>query len=242
VNNYHIPNHVHFAFQPGAVVFLDLRSDRYSLLVGRHASTFKNLCLQTFDSANRTLSPDRLTAPTDANVVQTLITELLENNLLATVKDPRTIPRHTDIVPPSRDLPTHQSARNTTLTMKDAWRVFVSCAASYYRLKRLGIEEIIRAIDSRKTREKPGDSAPTLEIARIVNTYKRLRTLFPVNYLCLFDSLSLLDFLGRHNLYVTLVFAVKLDPWAAHCWLQYGAVILNEDLEEARTYVPIMAV
>jgi hypothetical protein len=86
------------------------------------------------------------------------------------------------------------------------------------------------------------NTATLAEIRGVVLLYNKLRPLFPRNYLCLFDSISLLKFLSLYDYHPDIIFAVKLDPWNAHCWLQYGTVTLNESLAEACTYLPIMSV
>ena len=40
----------------------------------------------------------------------------------------------------------------------------------------------------------------------------------------------------------TVVFGVRLQPFAAHCWLQLGPHVIVGDLEQARMFVPILAV
>lgn len=40
----------------------------------------------------------------------------------------------------------------------------------------------------------------------------------------------------------TLVFGVRLEPFAAHCWLQWGSAVVVGDLEQARMFTPILAV
>jgi hypothetical protein len=59
---------------------------------------------------------------------------------------------------------------------------------------------------------------------------------------CLADSLALSRFLSRRNVASAMVFGVKLDPFAAHCWLQQDDVILNDAADAVATFTPIMAV
>jgi hypothetical protein len=40
----------------------------------------------------------------------------------------------------------------------------------------------------------------------------------------------------------TLVFGVRLAPFAAHCWLQWHEAVIVGDLEQARMFTPILAV
>ena len=76
----------------------------------------------------------------------------------------------------------------------------------------------------------------------LVDIFGRLRSLFPRRYLCLFDSLALIEFLARYDLFPSWIFGVRLEPWAAHCWVQEAGHIFNEELEEAAGYTPVMGI
>jgi hypothetical protein len=59
---------------------------------------------------------------------------------------------------------------------------------------------------------------------------------------CLHDSLAVLEFLARHELFPTWVFGVRARPFAAHCWVQHADIVLNDTFEHVSSYVPIMVV
>jgi hypothetical protein len=77
---------------------------------------------------------------------------------------------------------------------------------------------------------------------RLYSVFSALRPIYPRDYLCLFDSLAFLEFLSAYGLFPTWVFAVTSDPFTAHCWVQQGDVVLNDSVERASGYVPIMTV
>ena len=90
-----------------------------------------------------------------------------------------------------------------------------------------------------------GSSTKSLEDSNAVTliaAFKDLRPLYPRPYLCLFDSLALLEFLAGYHSYPRIVFGVVADPFQAHCWLQDGSVVLNDDLERVGRYKPILSV
>ncbi|WP_407352868.1 lasso peptide biosynthesis B2 protein [Luteimonas sp. R10] len=64
----------------------------------------------------------------------------------------------------------------------------------------------------------------------------------PVERTCLLDSLSLARFLARRRLAAAIVFGVTLHPFAAHCWVQAGDLVLNETLSDANAYTPIRVI
>jgi len=79
-------------------------------------------------------------------------------------------------------------------------------------------------------------------MGHLVSTFHGLRPFFPRDYLCLFDSLALFIFLANHGVSPRWVFGVQSDPFAAHCWLQEGPLLLNDTLDRVTPYTPIMSV
>jgi hypothetical protein len=72
--------------------------------------------------------------------------------------------------------------------------------------------------------------------------FERLRLFYPRSYLCLFDSLALIHFLARFDVYPDWVFGVNADPFEAHCWVQAGNVVLNDTVARVSGFTPIMVV
>jgi hypothetical protein len=103
------------------------------------------------------------------------------------------------------------------------------------------LERTVSSVAGRKNRHPPATPDPDA-VRALVSAFQSLRSLFPANYLCLFDSLALLYFLAMDGIYPTWVFAVRFDPWKAHCWLQTDTVLLNEEVDETSEYTPIMAI
>ena len=79
-------------------------------------------------------------------------------------------------------------------------------------------------------------------VTALVQRFVRLRPMYPRAYLCLFDSLALLRFLASHHVFPDLIFGVIAEPFEAHCWLQNGSVIVNDDLERIAHYTPILSI
>jgi hypothetical protein len=51
----------------------------------------------------------------------------------------------------------------------------------------------------------------------------------------------MLEFLASYRFLPQVVFGVIADPFQAHCWLQEGNVVLNDDLERVGKYKPILS-
>lgn len=58
---------------------------------------------------------------------------------------------------------------------------------------------------------------------------------------CLYRSFLLLRLLNRTGLDATWMFGVRTWPFAAHCWLQVGDTVIDDDLDHVAGYSPILA-
>jgi hypothetical protein len=113
-----------------------------------------------------------------------------------------------------------------------------------FALRFWALERVIRRVRSRKA-ARSGTSAP-LDVARmrrLVDTFARLRVfLFSHRNKCLQDSLALLEFLARYDVFPDWVFAVRARPFVAHCWVQYQDLVFNDTAEHVGSYTPIMVI
>jgi hypothetical protein len=129
-----------------------------------------------------------------------------------------------------------------SITPMHVVRFFSSCAWATFRLRFCKIEYTVNAVKRRKAGFERFSSTDIHKARELTAIFSVLRALFPRNYLCLYDSLALIHFLGRYEVFPDWVFGVTLEPWGAHCWVQNGRFIFNEDVEEAAGYTPVMLV
>jgi Transglutaminase-like superfamily len=122
-------------------------------------------------------------------------------------------------------------------------RFFLACARIDRSLRKGKLALVLTRIKRRRIRAGPRTKwLEDSDAIRLIIAFKNLRPLYPRPYLCLFDSLALLEFLAGHHSYPRIVFGVVADPFQAHCWLQEGGVLLNDDLERVGRYKPILSV
>jgi len=228
MDTYLLPMHVHLCRRGDEFVFLDLRQDDYTLVNGPAAAALRASLFGERDSNSNAIPA-------------TALQELLEGGLLTKSADAGKPLAVTDVEIATEallDLETMPAAR---ITLVRFCRFFAACLHAFVRLRWGRLENTIGAVSRRKARH----AADRFDLARareLTATFYKLRALFPFNYLCLFDSLALIEFLARHRIYPTWVFGVKLAPWAAHCWIQHDSFVFNEGVEEAARYTPIMAI
>jgi hypothetical protein len=122
-------------------------------------------------------------------------------------------------------------------------RFFLACARIDWHLRKKELFRTLARIERRRL-NVPSSAAisSVAQASALTVAFKRLRPLYPRPYLCLFDSLALLEFLANYGAFPRVVFGVVADPFQAHCWLQEGNVVLNDDLEIVGSYKPILSV
>ena len=81
---------------------------------------------------------------------------------------------------------------------------------------------------------------PTLEMLRAVDAFQHWIPYAPVPAKCLLRSFLLLRWLARRGLGAHWVFGVMTWPFRAHCWLQCGDVVLDDEAERVAAYAVIL--
>lgn len=91
----------------------------------------------------------------------------------------------------------------------------------------------------RCARRRPGAGASRAEILRLSAAFARAVVWLPLPAKCLVRSFALLRFLQRCGQDAAWCFGVRTWPFAAHCWLQFEEVALDDHADSLRAYTPI---
>jgi hypothetical protein len=224
-----LPSHVYCCRRGDAFVFLDLKRDEYTLIVGDAAAT---LCEFTDDASSTTPAPTSLES----------LQELIQADLLTT--DPEAGRKFTATCGALAMQPL-LDAENTSrpaTKLSHVYNFVAACTTAAVRLRWSRIQNTVSAVATRKAQRAPNQQIDIDKARQLTATFQRLRRLLPVNHLCLFDSLALIEFLARYDVFPDWVFGVTLEPWAAHCWIQHQDFAFDESAEETADFTPIMVV
>jgi hypothetical protein len=228
MSEYFLPRHVHFCCRGDDFVFLDLRQDDYTLVNGDAAAALRFLDGHSSESRSE---------------VDDALKELLEGGLLITDPAAGKSIRATRTILAMESLVDDEAPPRSRLSALHVCRFFAACVTAAARLRWGRLEEAVRTVEQRRQQHCASPNSFNVTRAReLMAVFQELRSVFPRDYLCLYDSLALLEFLARYRIFPTWVFGIKLEPWAAHCWVQEGQFVFNEDVEEAAGYTPIMVV
>ena len=236
--SYWLSHHAFVCSAQAYCVFLDLRRDKY-LCTDRAA--FEALMPHLKGRAQR-LGDETSEVPAEA---AKLAQELLAIDLLTTdqthgkAADPIVALRpHVDLV--------HENERlAASLNPFRILRFFIAATRAARALKRQPLEQTVTNVRRRKERvlaARGVSEADWDHLESLVRSFLALRSYFPRNYLCLFDSLALVEFLADYNYFPDWIFGVQGEPFEAHCWVQSGDTVLNDTAEHIRPFTPIMAV
>lgn len=207
--------HVSYALVEGRSVFLDLRRDRYFALGAAAAEVFIRCRSDPSTPVDLAGSP------------------LLATGLFEPAAEPARLEPAPVITP----------EREAAGTSRAGFRDVVEAAALLARARRaIRREPLERLVRSHLQASENGGHSSSHEVEMLSLRFRAARGWVPVKPSCLLDSLALCQWLARRSAFARLVIGVKLDPFAAHCWVQLESVVLNDAPDRVARYVPILAI
>lgn len=224
---YAMPATLSFCMTDGRAVFLDTRRNRYFRLGRALEAVFRTLAASE-ETRDQDIEPlVRL------GVLQTTDEEGVRLNPAAAPAPSRSVVEQGQAGPPS----------DARLTLEIAQAV----AMTWVSLRCSPLSAVVTrhsALGQRwQARGRPAHPRPCVsDIFSLSASFNRTRRILPIDTVCLLDSLALHRFLARHGPPPHLVIGVRLNPFAAHCWVQQDDVVLNDAVERATTYTPILVV
>lgn len=238
-DEFYLADGVHVCVTEGHCVFLDLKQDKYSAVL---FSQDERDALTEADAENvRRLVRDRLKQDSEALLGAGLLTRdasagrPIEPSAVAGAQ------AHIFGLDDQRAFGlTGEAARDLNITMKETCDFFWASWKASYALKHTHIAQVVASVRRRK--EAHRGKIDVEKLRRLTAVYRRLRPWYPRKYLCLYDSLALVEFLACAKVFPVWVFAVQAQPFGAHCWVQSQELLLNEGSEYAGQFTPIMAV
>ncbi|OJU23298.1 MAG: hypothetical protein BGN95_08270 [Sphingomonas sp. 66-10] len=143
------------------------------------------------------------------------------------------------------DLPPAKASAAEGGIADDGWRIAAAievgllCAEARLVVRSRPLKSIIDRLRSARGRALKRSKGNIIPLAK---AFEHHRGLVPLPRKCLPDSLAFLAFAARRAHFPHLVFGVEAWPFAAHCWVQSADVVLNDALDHARSFSPILTV
>jgi hypothetical protein len=235
---FYLSKHTFICLADNHYVFLDLRSDEYSCLDRTQSDILKRLLNghRIVDDHSSNIRLHETADSASSAVVQTLLKKGLAVNRATDGKIP-TLPF---IAPPAASLMDVSDKPRPAINSGHVWHFFSAAAAASKNLRWGSIERTVRTVEDRKS--ACGNVLESCAITDLFEIFQTLRPYYPRPYLCLFDSLALLHFLARYDVFPLWVYGVTLEPFNAHCWIQAGDFVVNDTVDNVCNYTPIMSV
>lgn len=235
---YALADHVHACRVENSYILLDLLHDKY---IGLERNKFDEI-VRDSQRDGISSSPHK-----DVTGADELADELISLGLLTRSNSSRLQLQ----IKPIRHAETELPSITNSISLADMVRLpafLLAARRASWKLTHEDLFTSITEIKTRKTNRAPSSehySMPNSETQRLLaltKSFNMLRPMFPRNYLCLFDSFALVEFLARYDLFPDWVFGVREDPFSAHCWVQNDGSVLNDRLDRITLFTPIMIV
>jgi hypothetical protein len=232
---YYLSNHTFACLGDHHCVFLDLRRDAY-LTVGRDEMEALGPWIVGWTATGEPVHSESTTMPDQP--LQTA-EQLVKRGVLTTVQT-----QGKELAAPRVSMATAEFERRSrppSFKPHHAYNFVKASIDAFASLRWKPLERTVGEVRQRKARRENARSRAS-DDTNLVEIFDHLRPYFPRDYLCLFDSLALVNFLARYGRFPQWVFGVRSDPFSAHCWVQQDSCVLNDSMEHVQTYVPIMSV
>lgn len=116
-------------------------------------------------------------------------------------------------------------------------------ASAKVMLSLFPLKTIAERVELRKRRRSALSSETNSDIERLRKVCSGLRPKhFSIDDACLRNSLVMIEFLAQYDIFVDWIFGVRINPFAAHCWVQCGSVVVNDSVHNVEAFTPIMRI
>lgn len=215
-------DNLHCCLCGGRAIFLDIETGRYFSLSEPLNAIFKSLW---FDGAPGLAHEEGLASLVSQGILRTAVAEDT---------------RISDAALPS---PETELVIGPKYPIALWISVIVSQIVARIAVRRKRFASIIKGIEARNARHDGSSIMDQQQRLRaIAAAFKATDRVISPKDRCLTRSLAFLWVCNRYGIFPTLVIGVRTNPFTAHCWLQADGCVLSGDYEQARYFVPILAV
>ena len=233
-----IPDHIYLCRTREGILFLDLRQEEYLGVSGDELQCLPALV------PGWPVDASREDAPQLAERALQAARRLYDAGLLTTDARSGKAAHPPQVEIGSSSLLQQIPGRSSRATLTCLVRVACAAITVAAILKFRSLECAVSRIRWRKmARVQMTPAEEASGITTLSQDFVRLRPLvYSSRDKCLYDCLVLLEFLAYFDLFPTLVIGVATFPFRAHCWLQYGPLVLTDHVEHTLSYTPILVV
>lgn len=233
-HRYFLAQHIFYSNIDGHFIVLDLRKNEYLLLGEEEKQVFRVL----FENE------DDIGSNAHRDLEQSMV-KLMEQGLLIDNPEKGRQDISTNLTLVTQDMNGYPYDGIPKIRASHVYQCFKAFLYTKFVWWLNPMEGVIAKLKKRKDRQlAKNPPAVSFEQTReLVEIFRILRALFYTSYdECLFDSLVLVNFLASYGIYPQMIFGIKMGPFAAHAWVQDGAVGYNCSVDMIDGFNPIMVI
>ncbi|GEM_PF-246129 len=214
---YKLRKGVSFCLTDDHLIFLDLKTGRYSTLSQRVAHAFKSAQIGNY-TAEIKATLNRLAV---AGLIEHGETEGLLAPTSRTPVSNSVLDAHWCIVTPTSPI------------------VLLAIIKGVFQCKTQNLSAVLGRL--KILRCHLGRTANvTEETEQLALQFVSARAFLPLRDRCLAESTALVACLAHRQIHASIVFGVSGRPFAAHCWVEINGTVLNDSLEHVNSFQPIL--
>lgn len=112
-------------------------------------------------------------------------------------------------------------------------------AAARVTLRWTGLVSTLDHVRARRERQ-PAVTGASDRLPEVAAAFDQSARLMRSHDQCLARSIAIMHRLASFGAAAELVIGVRLRPFAAHCWVQQGALLISDRVDQVRSYTPIL--
>jgi Transglutaminase-like superfamily len=235
-----LSRHVHLCNLDSTIIALDLERDKYL--------AFRGPAVQSLAAAVPGWPEPDIDSVRKVSVsseeTSRIIRELVADGVLTPheANGKKTIPARCGLNAASIALD-QNFPRTRHMRWSDVVTFLASCLSIVWSLRFGSLQNAVENVAARRASLSSDVEFDAELAADLVAVFRRLRSFtFGGHKRCLFHALTLIKFLSSYGVCPHFVMGVKLEPWAAHSWVQCGNYILDGTPEQVRFFTPILIV
>lgn len=204
------------------IVFLDIPSDRYFCLTPPAERSFRQLV------------DDGLPQPGEPH-----LSRFLSQGLLIATPEP--VRPQACLLTQIPEISILDKATHLPVPIPAAGAL-IQLVSVRLRLRLMGLGRTLSWITRHKTRLPVEGQGRQTSLDQLMASFVAAARLTSISDDCLAHSLAVAVKMIGHGIIPEIVLGVKLGPFAAHCWVQHEASLVNDRFDVVRNFTPIAVI
>ena len=233
---YYLPDHIRSCAVNGSIIFLDAKNDLYFSYGSEQSALLNNLQITRMIEIDVSSNIDPL-----SDNLRLIVRELIYAQALVDQPPVDSGSFVSNFPKASFDLSDADLDPSSRITMKNLYKFIYAILLALIGTKAIGLYRLARWVNRRKTKAYYRASKSNLESA--VYAFRAMRPLcYSSKDNCYFNSAVLMFYLISLGYRPLWIFGVKVNPFAAHCWVQVEEIVVSDYVQATEVYAPIMAI